>query len=63
MRRLIGLCVMLLLVGAASAGWHLLLTTAAGHAGRWITPRIERGLAIGGRVAVLLIAAHLAFGA
>lgn len=47
-------------VGAASAGWHLLLTVAAGHAGRWITPRIQRGLAIGGRVAVLLIAAHLA---
>jgi threonine/homoserine/homoserine lactone efflux protein len=47
-------------VGAASAGWHLLLTAAAGHAGRWITPRIQRGLAIGGRVAVLLIAAHLA---
>ena len=46
-------------VGAASAGWHLALTAAAGHAGRWITPRIERGLAIGGRVAVLLIAAHL----
>jgi threonine/homoserine/homoserine lactone efflux protein len=50
-------------VGAASAGWHLLLTTAAGHAGRWITPRIQRGLAIGGRVAVLAIAAHLALGA
>lgn len=50
-------------VGAASAGWHVLLTAAAGHAGRWITPRIERGLAIGGRVAVLLIAAHLALGA
>jgi threonine/homoserine/homoserine lactone efflux protein len=49
-------------VGAASAGWHLLLTTAAGHAGRWTTPRIERGLAIGGRLAVLLIAAHLALG-
>jgi hypothetical protein len=47
-------------VGAASAGWHLALTAAAGHAGRWITPRIQRGLAIGGRVAVLLIAAHLA---
>src|SRR4051794_11434741 len=47
-------------VGAASAGWHLLLTAAAGHAGRWITPRIERGLAIGGRVGVLVIAAHLA---
>ena len=50
-------------VGAASAGWHLLLTAAAGHAGRWITPRIQRGLAIGGRVAVLLIAVHLALGA
>ena len=48
---------------AASAGWHLVLTAAAGHAGRWITPRIQRGLAIGGRVAVLLIAAHLALGA
>ena len=47
-------------VGAASAGWHLLLTAAAGHAGRWITPRIQRGLAIGGRVAVLALAAHLA---
>jgi threonine/homoserine/homoserine lactone efflux protein len=50
-------------VGAASAGWHLLLTAAAGHAGRWITPRIQRGLAIGGRVAVLVIAAHLAIAA
>lgn len=49
-------------VGAASAGWHLFLTTAAGRAGRWITPRIERGLAVGGRVAVLLLAAHLAVG-
>jgi threonine/homoserine/homoserine lactone efflux protein len=47
-------------VGAASAGWHLALTAAAGHAGRWITPRIQRALAIGGRVAVLVIAAHLA---
>ena len=47
-------------VGIASAGWHLVLTLAAGHAGRWITPRVRRGLAIGGRVAVLAIAAHLA---
>jgi threonine/homoserine/homoserine lactone efflux protein len=46
-------------VGAASAGWHLLLTLAAGHAGRWITPGIRRVLAIGGRILVLLIAAHL----
>jgi threonine/homoserine/homoserine lactone efflux protein len=50
-------------VGAASAGWHLVLTLAAGHAGRWITPRMQRGLAVGGRVAVLLLAAHLALGA
>jgi len=48
-------------VGLASAGWHLVLTLAAGHAGRWVTPRIRRGLAIGGRLAVLAIAAHLAF--
>jgi threonine/homoserine/homoserine lactone efflux protein len=47
-------------VGAASAGWHLFLTAAAGHAGPWITPRIQRTLAIGGRVAVLVLAAHLA---
>jgi hypothetical protein len=47
-------------VGGASAGWHVVLTVAAGHAGRWITPRIQRGLAVGGRVAVLMIAAHLA---
>src|SRR4051794_13487484 len=46
-------------VGAASAGWHLLLTLAAGHAGRWITPTVRRALSIGGRVLVLLIAAHL----
>jgi threonine/homoserine/homoserine lactone efflux protein len=50
-------------VGAASAGWHLFLTAAAGHAGRWITPRIQRGLAVGGRLAVLVLAAHLALGA
>jgi threonine/homoserine/homoserine lactone efflux protein len=47
-------------VGLASAGWHLVLTLAAGHAGRWVTPRIRHGLAIGGRLAVLAIAAHLA---
>lgn len=48
-------------VGLASAGWHLVLTLAAGHAGRWVTPRIRRSLAIGGRLVVLAIAAHLAF--
>ena len=47
-------------VGIASAGWHLVLTLAAGHAGRWLTPRVRRGLAFGGRLAVLAIAAHLA---
>jgi threonine/homoserine/homoserine lactone efflux protein len=49
--------------GVASAGWHVVLTVAAGRAGRWITPRIERGLGIGGRIAVLALAAHLAIGA
>jgi threonine/homoserine/homoserine lactone efflux protein len=50
-------------VGAASAAWHVGLTLAAGHAGRWITPRIRHGLAIGGRLLVLAIAVHLATGA
>lgn len=50
-------------VGAASAGWHIILSLGAGHAGRWITPRIQRGLAIGGRVVVLGIAAQLALAA
>ena len=49
-------------VGAASAAWHAVLTLAVGQAGRWITPRVQRGLAIGGRVAVLAIAAHLVIG-
>jgi threonine/homoserine/homoserine lactone efflux protein len=50
-------------VGGASAGWHVALTVAAGHAGRWITPGVKRGLALGGRVGVLLLAAHLALSA
>lgn len=50
-------------VGVASAGWHGMLTLAAGHAGRWITPRVRRGLAVGGRLLVLAIAVHLAAGA
>jgi threonine/homoserine/homoserine lactone efflux protein len=49
-------------VGAASAGWHLVLALAAGHARRWIEGGARRALAIGGRIAVLGIAAHLAFG-
>ena len=50
-------------VGAASGGWHLVLSAAAGHAGPWITPRVQRALAISGRVAVLAIATHLALAA
>jgi threonine/homoserine/homoserine lactone efflux protein len=49
-------------VGIASAGWHLVLTLAAGHAGRWMTPRVRTGFAVAGRLAVLAIAAHLALG-
>jgi threonine/homoserine/homoserine lactone efflux protein len=49
-------------VGIASAAWHVLLTLAAGHAGRWMTPRIRTGFAVAGRLAVLAIAAHLALG-
>lgn len=47
-------------VGIASAAWHLLLTVAAGHAGRRLTPRLRRALAIGGRLAVVALAARLA---
>jgi threonine/homoserine/homoserine lactone efflux protein len=50
-------------VGIASGGWHLILSLAAGHAGRWITERVRLGLAVGGRMAVLAIAAHLAVAA
>jgi len=47
-------------VGLASAAWHLVLSLAAGHAGRWMTPGFRRGFGVAGRVAVLAIAAHLA---
>jgi threonine/homoserine/homoserine lactone efflux protein len=50
-------------VGLASAAWHVMLTLAAGHAGRRLRPGVRRGLAIGGRLAVLAIAAQLALGA
>jgi threonine/homoserine/homoserine lactone efflux protein len=50
-------------VGAASAGWHAALGTAAGHAGRWLTPRGRLVLSVGGRVAVLALALNLALGA
>jgi threonine/homoserine/homoserine lactone efflux protein len=46
-------------VGAASGAWHLVLSLAAGHAGGRLTPRARLGLAIGGRLAVLAIAAQL----
>jgi threonine/homoserine/homoserine lactone efflux protein len=46
-------------VGAASAGWHAFLTLSAAHVGRWITPRVQRGLGIAGRVAILALAARL----
>jgi hypothetical protein len=49
-------------VGLASAAWHLLLSLAAGHAGRWVTPAVRRGFAVVGRLAVVGIAAHLALG-
>jgi threonine/homoserine/homoserine lactone efflux protein len=47
-------------VGAASAAWHAALGTAAGHAGRWLTPRGRLVLSVGGRVAVLALALNLA---
>jgi threonine/homoserine/homoserine lactone efflux protein len=50
-------------VGLASGAWHVFLTLTAAHAGRWITPRVQRALGIAGRVAVLAIAARLALGA
>src|SRR4051794_27096042 len=50
-------------VGVASAGWHVALGSAAGHAGRWMTPRARRVLMVGGRLGVLALAAHLALAA
>jgi threonine/homoserine/homoserine lactone efflux protein len=50
-------------VGGASAAWHLVLALAAGRAGRWLTLRTRRGLAIGGRIGVLAIAARFGLGA
>jgi threonine/homoserine/homoserine lactone efflux protein len=49
-------------VGIASGAWHLLLTLTAARVGRWITPRVQRALGIGGRVVILAFAARLAFG-
>ena len=50
-------------VGAASAGWHAFLTLSAAHVGRWITPRVQRGLGIAGRVAILALAVRLVLAA
>jgi threonine/homoserine/homoserine lactone efflux protein len=46
--------------GTASALWHLALSLAAGHAGRWLTPRIQRVVSIAGRMAVVVMAIRLA---
>ncbi len=46
--------------GTASALWHLALSLAAGHAGRRFTPRIQRLVSIGGRLAVVVMAIRLA---
>jgi threonine/homoserine/homoserine lactone efflux protein len=50
-------------IGAGSALWHLVLALGAGQARRWITGRARDAVALGGRVVVLGIAAHLALGA
>jgi threonine/homoserine/homoserine lactone efflux protein len=50
-------------VGVASGAWHVVLTVGVGHAGRRITPRARRALAIGGRVMLLAIAVRLGAGA
>jgi threonine/homoserine/homoserine lactone efflux protein len=47
-------------VGAASGIWHVLLTLAAGHAGRRMTPAMQRLVAIGGRLVVLGMAVRFA---
>ena len=46
--------------GTASALWHLALSLAAGHAGRQVTPRIQRVVSIAGRLAVVVMAIRLA---
>jgi threonine/homoserine/homoserine lactone efflux protein len=49
--------------GGASVLWHLSLTLAAGHAGRRLTPAIQRAISIVGRLVVLAIAFRLALAA
>lgn len=46
--------------GAASALWHLALSLAAGHAGRHVTPTIQRMVSFAGRLAVVVMAIRLA---
>jgi threonine/homoserine/homoserine lactone efflux protein len=46
--------------GAASALWHVALSLAVGHAGRRFTPRVQRVVSIGGRLAVVVMAIRLA---
>ena len=46
--------------GAASGLWHLMLSLIAGHAGKRLTPRIQRAVSIGGRLAVVGMAIRLA---
>ena len=47
-------------VGAASASWQLLLTLAMGHAGRRITPAMQRAVSVSGRLIVLGVAVRFA---
>jgi threonine/homoserine/homoserine lactone efflux protein len=46
--------------GAASAAWHVLLALAGGHGGRRLTPKVQRAVAIGGRLVVLGMAMRFA---
>jgi Na+/phosphate symporter len=50
-------------VGAASGIWHVLLTLAAGHAGRRMTLAMQRLVAIGGRLVVFGMAVRFALAA
>jgi threonine/homoserine/homoserine lactone efflux protein len=49
--------------GGASAVWHLSLSLAAGHAGRRLTPALQRAISILGRLVVLTVAVRLALAA
>jgi threonine/homoserine/homoserine lactone efflux protein len=48
--------------GAASAGWHLVLSLVAAGAGRRLTPRRRRAVAVAGRLIVLGMALRFALG-